>query len=337
MKIHNILLGVIFLFTATVAMATEAYKEAWGKGLKEYRTGKYKDAIVTLSEAAKLAETSNQKYLSICYKGYSLNKLKKFDDAVKVFQELMKVEGLSVKEKYNAFNQYVHNIYFNKKYEEVAAITEKTLADEKATTAMKTACAYLSCLIGNNTKKYVKMEKWAKKLCELNPKGSWNYRGVIFQAKALRSQKKYKEAEKLLNKEIVAKMDPYRKGEAHLERGHLKGAIGKHGEAIVEFTVVYEIPNGHPSHKEQAIVYLIERFNSAGKLEEADVWIVKIDTIKNKYWKTRAMFRQAVILTKQGKLKEAKTKFEECKEMGPWYKKYSDKEIAKVDKKLEAK
>ena len=334
MKIRNILLVATLMFTAAAAMAAENYKEAWAKGLKEYRAKKYKKSAVSLGEATKLAKTANEKYNSMYHQGYSFRYLKRYPKAIKVFGNLLKVEKLSATQKNNTFNQYLHNIYYSKKYKEVIAIAEKTIADDTSSNEIKTSCAYLASLSTKVLKKYDETIKWAKKLQELNPKGSWNARGLIYQAEALRLQKKYKEAEEVLNKGIVAKMSPYRQGDAYMQRGHIKRAMGEPQEAIVEFTTIYELKKGNPNHKASAIVYIVEVFNSAGKLEEADIWIERIDTIKNKYWKTRGIYNQAIILKKQGKLKEAKAKFEECKKTGTWYKKHAEKEIAIINKKL---
>ena len=325
------------MFAAAVLTAAETYKEAWDKGLKEFKARKYKDAIATLDEAVKLAKSPSEKYNSMYYKGYALRNLRKYADAVKLFDELLKVEGLSAKQKDGAFSQYLYNIYYSRKYDDVISIAEKTVADDKASKSMKNTSAYLACLSSNNLRKYDDKIKWAKKLQELNPKGVWYNRGFIYQAQALRSQKKYKEAEALLSKENIAKMHPHRQGEAYLERGHLKAAQKKYDEAVVEYTAVYELPKGASGHKDVAVVYAIERLNSAGKPEEAQVWIERIDTIKNKYWKTRGLMRHAQLLQKQGKLKEAKEKWEECKKSGPWWKKIADKQIAVINKKLEAK
>jgi len=337
MKIRNILLVATLMFTAAAAMAAENYKEAWAKGLKEYRAKKYKKSAVSLGEATKLAKTANEKYNSMYHQGYSFRYLKRYPKAIKVFGNLLKVEKLSATQKNNTFNQYLHNIYYSKKYKEVIAIAEKTIADDTSSNEIKTSCAYLASLSTRALKKYDKTIKWTKKLQELNPKGYWYSRGLIYQAEALRGQKKYKVAERLLNKEAIAKMHPQRQCEAYIQRGHIKNAIVEPQEAIVEFTTAYKIKKGHPNHKENAIVYIVEVFNSAGKLEEADIWIERIDTIKNKYWKTRGIYNQAIILKKQGKLKEAKIKFKECKKTGVWYKKHADKEITKINKKLEAK
>jgi len=323
MKIRNIFLVAIAIFTTTTLMAAETYKEAWAKGVKEYKAKKYKESAVTFAEAAKLAKTPEEKYSSMCYQGYSLRSLRKYDEVIKVFEDLMKVEKLNAGLKNKAFSQYLHSLYYAKKYKEVLKMTEKTLMDDNASNSMKTICAYLSCLSSNTLIKYSDMEKWAKKMRELNPKGLWNNRGLIYQAQALRYQKKYKEAEKLLDKDIIVKMHPHRQGEAYLERGYVKGSLGKHEKAVVEFVAVYEIPKGYVGHKEVAIVYAIERLKSTGKLEAADVWIERVDTIKNKYWKARGLWNASQILQKQGKLEEAEKKLTECKKSGPWYKKAS--------------
>jgi tetratricopeptide (TPR) repeat protein len=337
MKIRNILFGAIVMFTAAASMAAETYKEAWAKGIKEYKARKYKESVVTLAEAVKLAKTPGEKYNSMCYQGYSLKNLRKYNEAVKVFEDLMKVEKLSAGQKNNVFSQYIHNVYWSKKYKELFAITDKTFADEKASKSMKTNCAFLSCLASGNLRKYDDKIKWAKKLQELNSKGVWYNRGFIYQAQALRAQKKYAEAEKMLSKDVVAKMHPHRQGEAFLERGHAKAAAKKYEEAVVEYAAVYELPKGSFGNKDMAIVYAIERFNSAGKLEAAEVWIERVDSIKSKYWKTRGLMRTAQILQKQGKLEESKKKWEECKKGGSWWKKNANKQIAVIDKKLKAK
>ena len=337
MKTRNIFLVAVMMFTAVALTAAETYKEAYEEGMKGYKAKKYKEAAASLAEAAKLAKTPAEKYNSMYYEGYSLRRLRKFTEAVKVFDELMKVEKLSGKQKNNAFSQYLYNVYYSKKYDDVISTAEKTIADDKASTSMKTTSAYLACLSSSNQRKYDDKIKWAKKLQELNPKGYWHNRGFIYQAQALRAQKKYDEAEALLSKENIEKMHPHRQGEAYLERGHLMATQKKYDEAVVEYTAVYELPKGHSSHKELAIVYAIERLNSAGKPEEAQVWIERIGTIKSKYWKTRGLMRHAQLLQKQGKLKEAKEKWDECKKSGSWWKKLADKQIAAIDKKLEAK
>lgn len=337
MKIRNIFLGATLMLTAAASMAAENYKEAYAKGIKEYKAKKYKEAIVTLAEAAKLAKTPGEKYNSMCYQGYSLKNTRKYADAVKVFEELMKVEKLSAGQKNNAFSKYLHNIYWSKKYKEVIAIAEEKLADDKASNSMKTISAYLATLSSNNMKKYDDKIKWAKKLQELNPKGLWYNRGLIYQAQALRVKKKNDEAIKFLTDENIAKMHPHRKGEALLERGHIKAAKKDYKGAVVEYTAVYELPKGHPSHKEYAIVYAIERLDAAGNPEEAMVWIERVDTIKSKYWKGLGSLRAARVLQKQGKLKEAKAKWQECIKCGPWWRKEANKKIAIINKKLEAK
>jgi tetratricopeptide (TPR) repeat protein len=337
MKTRSIIFMAVMMFAAAVLTAAETYKEAWEKGIKEYKARKYKDSLATLSEAVELAKTPAEKYNSMCYKGYSLRNLRKHAESVKVFDELMKVDGLSAKQKDGAFGQYLHSIYYSGKNQDVISIAEKTVADDKASNSMKTVSAYLACLSSSRMRKNDDKIKWAKKLQELNPKGYWHNRGLIYQAQALRAQKKYKEAEELLSKENIAKMHPHRQGEAYLERGHIKADQKKYDEAVIEYTAVYELPKGHPGHKEMAVVYAIERLDSAGKPEEAQVWIERIDTIKNKYWKTRGLMRHAQLLQKQGKLKEAKEKWEECKKSGPWWKKIADKQIAVINKKLEAK
>ena len=336
MKTSNIFLVAVMMFTAVALTAAETYKEAYEEGMKGYKAKKYKEAAASLAEAAKLAKTPGEKYNSMYHEGYSLRYLRKYPEAVKVFDELMKVEKLSVKQKNNAFIQYLYNVYYCKKYDDVISIAEKTIADDKASTRVKTNFAYLACLSSSNQRKYDDKIKWAKKLQELSPKGYWHNRGLIYQAQALRAQKKYDEVEALLSKENIEKMHPHRQSEAYLERGHLKAAQKKYDEAVVEYTAVYELPKAHPNHKAAAIVYVIERLNSAGKPEEAQVWIERVDTIKHKYYKALGLRRTAELLQKQGKLKEAKAKWEECKKYGYW-KKYVDKKIAEVDKKLEAK
>ena len=337
MKTRNILLGAVIIFAAVTSIAAETYKETYAKGIKEYKAKKYKESLATLSEAAKLAKTSDEKYNSMLYQGYSLKKMRKNDEAAKVFENLMKVEKLSAAQKNHVFSQYLLNIYWSKKYKEVITIAEKTIADDKASANIKSNAANLSCLSSGKIKKYDDEIKWAKKLQELNSKGVWYNRGFIYQAQALRAQKKYKEAEELLSKENIAKMDPKLQGEAYLERGHIKANMKKYDEAVVEYTTVYELPKGHPNNKERAIVYAIEKFDAAGKLEEAMVWIKRIDTIKSKNLKARGFLRAAQLLQKQGKLKEAKVKWEECKKIGPWWEKEAAKQIATIDKKLGAK
>ena len=337
MKIHNVLLGIIVMFITVASMAAETYKKVYAKGIKEYKAKKYKESVVTLGEAVKLAKTPTEKYSSMYYQGYSLRKLRKNNEAAKVFENLIKVEKLSEKQKNNVFSQYLHNVYWSKKFKEVISIAEKTLADDKATTNMKINSAYLACLSSSVLKKYADKEKYAKKICELNSKGYWHNRGLIYQSEALRAQKKYEEAEKVLNKKIIAKMHPTRQGMAYLERGHAKGSVKKYQDAVIEYTTVYELPNAHPNHKAVAIVCAIEKLNAAGKPEEAMVWAERVELIKNKYWRTRGLRRHAQLLQKQGKLEAAKKKWGECKKSGPWWKKTADKQIGIIDKKLEAK
>lgn len=337
MKIRNILLGATLMLTAVTSMAAETYKEAYAKGIKEYKSKKYKEAIVTLAEAAKLAKTPSEKYHSMYYQGYALRRIRKYAEAAKVFGELLEVEKLSSKQKNSAFSHYLHNVYYTKKYKEVIGIAEKTCADEEASKSIKTTCAYLAALSSNNLKKYDDKIKWAKKLQELNPKGVWYNRGLIYQAQALRYKRKNDEAMKFLTDENIAKMHPYRKGEALFERGHIKAAKKDYEGAVIEYTAVYELPKGYKSHKDMAIVYAIQRLNSAGKPEAAQVWIERVGDIKSKYWKALGLRRSAELLEKHGKLKEAKAKWEECKKISSWWKKYIDRHIAAVNKKLEAK
>jgi len=44
-----------------------------------------------------------------------------------------------------------------------------------------------------------------------------------------------------------------------------------------------------------------------------------------------------ILLQKKGKLAEAKVKWEACKKYGPWWRKKAAKQIAVINKKLEAK
>jgi tetratricopeptide (TPR) repeat protein len=337
MKIRNILLGATVMCTAVAVMAAETYKEAWTKGLKEYKAKKYKEAVVTLGEAAKLAKTPAEKYTSMCHQGYALQRSRKYNEAAKVFDDLMKVDKLSVPQKDNAFNQYMHNIYWSRKYKDLFAITAKTMADDKATNAMKTSGAYLSCLASGNSRKYADKINYAKKLIELNSKGVWHSRGLIYQAQALRGQKKFEAAMNLLPKEVIVKMHPHRQGEAYLERGNIKAGIKKYSEAVIEYIVVYELPKGHPTHKATAIVQTIEVLNSAGTPEAAAVWIERVDGIKNQYWKGRGQLRAAQLLEKQGKLEAAKKQWEACAKTGSWWRKLAKKQAATIDKKLKAK
>ncbi|MFA7183973.1 MAG: tetratricopeptide repeat protein, partial [Victivallales bacterium] len=321
----------------TLLRNRSGYKKTYEKGMAEYKAKKYKEAAAALEEAAKLAETPDEKYNSMVYQGYSLRNMRKYAESAKIYDNLMKVENLSVAQKNNAFIQYLNNIYSGKKYEDVISTAEKTIADDKASGNMKTIAAFRACLASNNLRKYDDRIKWAKKLQELNPKGIWHSRGLIYQAQTLRTQKKYQEAEELLSKENIAEMHPYRQGEAYLERADIKTAQKKYAEAVLEYTAIYELPKGNPNHKAMAIAYAIEKLNMAGKPEEAQVWIERVDTIKNKYWKTRSLFYQARMLQKQGKLKAAKEKWEECKKSGKWWQKEADKQIAVIDKKLGAK
>ncbi len=334
MKIHNILLGVTLMFTAAASIAAETYKEAWANGYKEYKAQKYKEALATFSEAVKLSKTPAEKYNSMMYQGYSLRYLRKYTDAAKVYEDLLKVDKLSASQKNSAFSQYLHNVLWSKNYKTLFAVVEKTLADEKAPKGYKTTCAYLASVASGYQKKYEDKIKWAQKLQELNPSGTWYNRGLIFQAQGLKSLKKYNEAEVVLSKEAIGKMQPSRQGEACLELGHIKSYAKKYDEAAVEYAAVYENPKANPYHKGMAIVYVIEKLNSAGKPDEAAVWIEKVDTIKNKYWKARGFLRAAQLLQKQGKLKEAKTKWEQCLKAGKWFKKDADKQIALINKKL---
>lgn len=301
MKTRNIILGAVMMFAAVTLTAAETYKETYAKGIKEYKAKKYKESLATLSEAVKLAKSPTEKYNSMSYQGHSLRALRKFAEAAKVYDELMKVEKLSVNQKNGVFNNYLHSIYYSRKFDYVISIAKKTIADDKASTNMKMTSAYLACRATRDLKKYDDNIKWAKKLQELNPKGVWYNRGLIYQAQALRAQKKYKEAEELLSKESIAKMHPYRQGEAYLERGHIKANMKKYDEAVVEYTTVYELPKGLPYHKGLGYV------------------------------------RIARILQKQGKLKGAKAKWQECIKYGPWWKKEANQMIAAIDKKLGAK
>ncbi len=334
MKIGNIFSGIVLMFTATTLIAAESYKEALEKGMAEYKAKKYQDAAVMLNEAAKLAKTPDEKYNSMYYQGYSLGKMRKYTEAAKIFAELKEVEELSAGQRNNAFKNYLRNIYNDKRYTDVIDVAEKTIADDKASKNMKTTSAYMACLASNRTQKYDDKTKWAKKLQEINPKGIWHSRGLIYQAQALRAQKKYKEAEEILNKDVIAKMHPYRQGDAYFELVNIKNAEKKYEEAISEYITVYNLPKGHKNHKERAIVLIIEELNSIGKPEEAKVWLERIDLIKNKYWKTRGLKCYADNLQKQNKLKEAKIKWEECKKSGKWWQKEADKQIAAIDKKL---
>ncbi|MDD3703315.1 MAG: hypothetical protein PHV75_01655 [Victivallaceae bacterium] len=80
-----------------------------------------------------------------------------------------------------------------------------------------------------------------KKLVELNDKGLWHNRGLIYQATALRNQKKYDEALAMLPDDVIAQMHPHRQGEALIERGHIFRFNKKYPEAIGEYTKVYEL------------------------------------------------------------------------------------------------
>lgn len=337
MRIRNILLGTAVMCFSVATMAEETYKDVCAKGMKEYNAKKYTEAAVTLGEAAKLAQTPEEKYNSMCNQGYALKSSRKYDEAVKVYDNLLKVDELTEAQKNNVFSQYLHNVYWGKKYDDVLNIAEKTFADDKANSNMKTTCAYLACLASSQTKKYEDMEKWAKKLFELNPAGVWHSRGLIYQAQALNGQKKPEEAMKMLPKDVIAKMHPHRQGEAYTERGNIQASIKKHQEAVLEYTAVYEIPKGYAGHKEVAIVLIIEQLNAAGKPEDAAVWIERVDSIKVQYWKTRGLMRTAQILEKQGKLEDAKKKWDECEKSGPWWKALAKKQIAEIDKKLNAK
>ncbi len=339
MKMRNILFGATFMFTAAASMAAESYKEAWDKGYKEYKAKKYKEAAVTLGEAVKLAKTPAEKYSSMYHQGYALQRVRKFADAAKVYEELLNVDKLTQAQKDKAFSQYLHNVYWGKNYKEVVAIAEKTLADEKASKNIKTTSVYLACLASGNLNKNEDKIKWARKMQELWPSGTWHDRGLIYQAQALRTMKKYDEADAVLSKEAVAKMHPYWQGEAYLERGRIKAYNKKYDEAVLEYITAYNIPKGHPNQKEVAIVCIIERLDHAGKPDEAMEWIEKVSTIRdnNKYWKSLGSLRAARVLQKKGKLKEAKAMWEQCLKYGKWWKKEADKQIAVIDKKLKSK
>ena len=337
MRVRNILLGTAFLYVTAANVAAETYKEAYTKGMKEFKARKFKESAATLEAAAKQGKTPTEKYNAILYQGFSLNKQRKFMDAAKIFEDLGKVEKLTVPQKNNAFNQYIHNIYWARKYDQVFAIATKACADDKATLYVKSNCAYLACLAAGNIKKYNEKIKWAKKLIELNPKGTWYDRALIYQSSALRGLKKYDEAKKLLSEDAISKMHPHRQGEAHAELGNAELAMKKYPEAIVEFTKIYELPKAHPAHKGMAVGMIIETYNSVGDLEKAEVWMEKLDTIKHKYWNGRGHLRAAQLYEKKGKLEEAKKHWEACAKAGTWWKKLAKKQIAVIDKKLKAK
>ncbi len=337
MKIANTIIIAVLTFTAITSIAAETYKEAFEKGMAEYKSRKYKEAAVTLSEAAKLAGTPDEKFSSQSYQGYSLQRMYKYAEAAKLFNELSKVEKLSPAQRDKAFGNYLNTIYRAKKYVDIIAVAEKTIADDKASDAMKTSAVIAACKVSDKIKKYDDKIKWAKKLQEINPKGIWYNWSLIYQAQALRKQKKYKEAEDILSKDAIAKMHRYRQGDAYLERANIKNAEKKYKEAIIEYTAVYNIQHGKLYNKCSALVSIIDRLDYMSKPEEAEVWIGRIDSIKNKYWKAKAMKSYAKFLQKQNKLKEAKEKWEECKELGKWHRKEADKQIDAIDKKLEAK
>ena len=331
MKVRNILIGAALMLTAVTAMAEGTYKEIFAKGLKEYKARKYKEAIVTLKEASELAKNAKEKYYSGCYYGYSLNRLRKYDDAIKVFEDLLKVEGLKQGEKDNVLYHCVRNNYYARKTDKVIEFTEKIIADDKVGKRTKTLVANLACSSKSRDKKYKEAEKWAIKMQELDPK---NHSAVIFQAQALRGQRKFEEALKVVNKDIIPEMNQKNQGNARLERSRLLSALKKHGEALVEVTAVYELDKVHQNIKDVAILYAIERFNIDGKLEGVDIWVERIDLMKHKYYKGRATLRYGQILQKQGKLEEAKKKLEESKKLHKSFKREANKHIAQIDKKL---
>ncbi len=317
--------------SSTVTANTKSYEDIWTKGKKEYNDKKYQEAANTLNKAVQKAITPSEKYNSMWYRGNALKVLKKFGEATIVFENLLKIEGLSEKQKEDVFKEYINSIYWNKKYQEALTVADRIVSDDKATQKMKTTCAYIACCSAEYLKKYDDMERFGKIIVELNLTGLWYGRGFLCQAKALKGQKKYDEAFALLNKENISKMHPNDQGVAYLERGHIAIARKKYPQAVIEYTNVYELPRGLVQHKEEAIARLIFAMSIMEQSEKITVWIKRIDGIKNKYWKACALLYCAQWLEKQGRYKDAKEKWRACKTAGPWWAKLAEKRICKID------
>ena len=281
-------------------------------------------------------KTPAEKYNALLPGAKALSAKRKFGEAKKAFENILKIEGLSDKQKNYVFSQFLNSVYRDKKYQDVLTIANQTLTDGKATPKMKTFSAYLASNSANIIKKYEDMEKFGKTLSKLNSKGTWHGRGYLYQGQALKGQKKYDKALALLTRENISHMHPNDQGVAYLERGHMFYAQKKYPEAIVEYSKVYELPKGLSSHKAEAVSRIIFTMDNARLKKEVAVWIKRIDGAKNKYWKARALFRAANFLEKQGKWKAAKEKWEVCKNTGPWWANLAKKKIAAIDKKLQA-
>lgn len=82
------------------------------------------------------------------------------------------------------------------------------------------------------------------------------------------------------------------------------------------------------------VAEIILSLNYSGQYDDAEAWIGKIDGIGNKYYKSSALFRAAQIFEKNGKLEDAKAKYQAVIANGNWWKDYREKRIVEIDKKL---
>ncbi len=312
MKIRSFTIFALAMVFAIGAWAAEDFQKTYNEGMALYKKRKYKEAAPVLAEAVKLATKTGEKYQSMYYQSVSLQRSRKYPEALKISSELMKLEGLSPKQKDSAFSQNLHNIYYTKQYKEVVDIADKILADDKASNYQKIMSCYLGYLSCIRMKKYDQAIEFGKKLADYdkNPKSTWNARSMIYPAQASRYNRKYQQALDYLPEDEIKKMNPYRQYDAYIEKSYSNSALKKYDEAAAEAKKAITATD-NKGQIAVGTVILIEALNTGKKYEEAMAYEEQIPKIKSQYWRARGLMRLGQNLQKQGKLDEARKKYEE--------------------------
>ncbi|MDD5599114.1 MAG: DUF4838 domain-containing protein [Victivallaceae bacterium] len=201
----------------TVALTADGKYHAYDLGVYYLKNGYVWVAPVNNPEVKALyidriffvRDPDCEKYTAMYKQALQLQKAKKYAEAATIFAVILENISASGLPKNRVTSSYLHNLYWNRKYQEVVDFAEKTMANPHSDNSAKIICCWLACLSCRDLQKYADMEKWAVNLQSFSSPKERNYaRGIIYQAMALKLQKKLKTAAALLSEEKIAAMPP---------------------------------------------------------------------------------------------------------------------------------
>ncbi len=269
------------------------YKTADKAAYKAYRAKKYGEAIESYQASLKLAEKPQQKSQAVYMTAVCYYRMKKYDDAIKEFDQLLTMEKASSSQKAYAHWHKGCISYIKRKYDDALGDFEKILGVEKVSNGHKAqAYTYIGrCLSAQ--KKYAEAVESYKKVLDLKVHINTINQARLYIAGVLRAEKKPEEALKVYQEILDSpKAHPNHKAQAFNGTGYIIYCQKKYDEAVKEYEKTLALEKVRVAYKAQADVmigrcYLEQKDYAKAKLalESAQKYI---KNPKN-YWNKQAV------------------------------------------------